>query len=228
MSDTPPYRFCHKKPPPLNWYRSAYNYAIARWLKNCRVSHEEVCPCGHFRDHWFQEDTSSYRSVGTQTECTPVQETRLPLPRAPERRHTTARNVTFQGDTPVRPTQFSDPLATLFGRALGEKPTGHTDRDPKSGGTTARKRLQFEPLTSTPSGYERTRPLRIPTVTNRSGCDFDADITDEDILSITDPDSGESFDDTGILPEGTRGGGTTRSVGNSVTGFLTHTREATL
>lgn len=38
-----------------DWYRVNYNRAIATWLRQCARSHDEICNCGRWRSHWFQE-----------------------------------------------------------------------------------------------------------------------------------------------------------------------------
>ncbi|AIR09406.1 VP2 [Gyrovirus GyV7-SF] len=50
-----------------NWYRVNYNYTIATWLRNCSRTHDEICTCGSFRSHWFQE-CSGLTDACSQTE----------------------------------------------------------------------------------------------------------------------------------------------------------------
>nr|WIC83185.1 VP2 [Gyrovirus galga1] len=50
-----------------NWYRVNYNYSIATWLRQCARSHDEICTCGRWRSHWFQE-ASGLVTQETQTD----------------------------------------------------------------------------------------------------------------------------------------------------------------
>lgn len=153
---------------------------------------------------------------------------RPPLPKAPTRKPTGVRTVTFQGDTLHRRTQSFAPLATLFGRALGEEPPEATDRAPKSGGNTARRKLDFQ-KTSTPTGLELKKFLGNlpPTVTNTQGWlggDSEEDITDDDILTVPD---GEDFESIGTPSRESFIDGLNPSERNSEEGSSTHTRART-
>lgn len=174
---------------------------------------------------------SQYRSVGTQTEYTPENPTRPCIPQAPLRKPTTARSVTFQGDTLHRRTQSFAPLATLFGKALGENKEDSTSRDLRAGGRSgARRRLDFQ-TTSTPTGSEPRRSWKAPTVSNTSwpgggGRDSNLDISDEDILTIADGE--ESFTDIGTPSEREFLAGLNLSEENSAAGSSTLIRDPTL
>lgn len=52
------------------WRQVCFNYSIACWLTECRVSHSRVCRCTSFRNHWFQLEGRpvSTAEVGVQTD----------------------------------------------------------------------------------------------------------------------------------------------------------------
>ncbi|QBM01054.1 VP2 [Gyrovirus 11] len=204
MSDQP-YRFCKKIPPPPGWHKTAFNYAIARWLTQCRALHNEICPCGHFRDHWFQEDLTTSRSVATQTECLLPPEPPLRQPKE----HTPAPAATgTTKDKAGRRAGRYDPLDFIFGPRPGTARENVPNRAPKPGSCNEKKK---EKRKNVASGWSATKYCRLQktpkqTVINRSGTepwpDSD-DITDEDILTVhgTDGEVITTEDDTGTPPD---------------------------
>lgn len=56
-----------------NWTRQCYNRAIASWLRNCARTHDEICNCGQWRRHWFQE-CAGLEDASSQTEDPRAQE----------------------------------------------------------------------------------------------------------------------------------------------------------
>lgn len=197
-----PISSCYQRPcDSPGWHRTAYRYAIACWLTECRESHRRVCPCRHFRDHWRQGCLSEFQSVGTQTEWTPASAP-IPVPYPPPvpRKRTTARGVIFQPSDTHDPTALSTAtLVTSSGRALGGHSSESTSPVRRPGGNRGpRRRLVFA---SDPSGIGSSATRNHSVIVNKSGGSdpwpSDDSFSDEDLMSIVGEDGAEDvFADT--------------------------------
>lgn len=196
---TPPLRFSHLSRPTTPFCRTAYNYAIANWLTRCRLDHDQICPCGRFRDHWHQVESQQGHSKGTQTSPTleppPAPRTRRTQPRMP-RTSTPVPTATHNGHTraPGGPNDISD---ILFGNLNG---TGadSTVRARPVGGPRARRRLTFSggpKRGASGVGSRRSRHHRRALTQNPTNEPWWSDFTDDECLGASFT-SGEGEDGT--------------------------------
>lgn len=205
-----------KLDPDLNFLRANYNWTIAKWLKHCRETHNEICRCGNFRSHWHQTPAIHDRSVQTQTPtCPSPSSSRGKRPLVKERKVTWAD---VPGVTP--PTRILDPAGPsgTWASPSGQHLIGHVGalsaQGHVSGLRNARKRLEFgtERLPRSGSrsaaGKRRTRrPLTQKRLTSTPNWPTDTseswgDSTEEDGDGIEDTDAGMDSSADDMLPEG--------------------------
>lgn len=218
--------------------RVSYSYAIAVWLTECRLSHQRVCPCGRFRDHWYQDCLSENQSVSTQTEWPPVsQPIAVPHPPSEPRKPTGAKAATSRPSTTRRrPARLTETSATSSGNPPGEQLSAPTTPVRQSGGRRGpRRRLRFTSERSG-TGYTARRnvynPPAIPTEPDSDDLSvWDSDFEnglDEDLMSVTeegtgagDGDSDAAYPEHGTPPStdsaGTPGRSGPDSAGHSST-----------